>query len=229
MLDGYPQTIKHLEGKGNIKNSYPDKDFLNRWQHAPVDLEICTDMLDWEKQPKIYTLAKVKKTFDVILTLHTSLFNLKSSKIPAEYQPLLDTLIKKLGYRFNLNHVEVISDFKPNSTITFNSQWQNMGVAPSYNNYPIVWRLRSINSKQKYYFDTNNNITQWMPASSIISKAPIYNISNIFTLPKNIIPGKYYIDVAMVKPHSHQPQILLGINGKIKNRWFKLIEIKIKN
>ncbi|PSU26850.1 DUF4832 domain-containing protein [Photobacterium phosphoreum] len=229
MLDGYPQTIKHLEGKGNIKNSYPDKDFLNRWQHAPVDLEICTDMLDWKKQPKTYTLAKVKKTFDVILTLHTSLFNLKSSKIPAEYQPLLDSLIKKLGYRFNLNHVEVISDFKPNSKITFNSQWQNMGVAPSYNNYPIVWRLRSINSKQKYYFYANNNITQWMPASSIISKAPLYNIRNVFTLPKNIIPGKYYIDVAMVKPHSNQPQILLGINGEINNKWFQLIKIKINH
>ncbi|PSU74511.1 hypothetical protein CTM67_19260 [Photobacterium phosphoreum] len=73
----------------------------------------------------------------------------------------------------------------------------------------------------------SNNITQWMPASSIISKAPLYNIRNVFTLPKNIIPGKYYIDVAMVKPHSNQPQILLGINGEINNKWFQLIKIKI--
>lgn len=228
MAEGYPQTIKHIEGQGNIKNTYPDKDFLNRWQHAPVDLEICTDMVDWGKQPKIYTLEKVKKTFDTILNFHTSLFNLKSTKIPAQYQPLLHDLIKKLGYRFNLNHIQVTSEFKPGASITFDSQWQNVGVAPSYNNYPIVWRLRSKNNNDIYYFNTNNNITQWMPAATTTSQAPIYNQNNTFTLPKKISKGQYYVDIAMVKPNTHQPQVLLGINGEIKNKWFQLTSITIK-
>lgn len=228
MENGYPETIKHIIGKGPIKNNQADKDFLNRWKKAPVDFEICTDLVDWSKHPKIYTKEKVQKTFNVALQLHSSLFNLKSTKVPSEYKIMLDNFIQKLGYRFDLKHIVVTSNFTANSPISFISQWQNVGVAPSYNNYPIVWRLRSMNNNNYYYFDTNNNISKWMPASSAINKAPIYNQNNSYKLPKDIVTGRYYIDVAMVKPNTHQPKLLLGINGKIKNKWFQLMPITIK-
>ncbi|KJG24388.1 hypothetical protein UB37_04975 [Photobacterium iliopiscarium] len=61
-----------------------------------------------------------------------------------------------------------------------------------------------------------------------MNKAPIYNQNNSYKLPKDIVTGRYYIDVAMVKPNTHQPKLLLGINGKIKNKWFQLMPITIK-
>lgn len=228
MQNGYPQTIKHIIGNGVIKNDQADKDFLNRWEKAPVDFEVCDDLEYWYNHQKIYTLSKVQKTFNTALALHASLFNLKSTKVPEQYQPILNNFIKKLGYRFNLKHITVTSSFTANSPITFHSQWQNVGVAPSYNNYPVVWRLRSIDNKYNYYFDTNNIISEWQPASTLTGKAPIYHQNNNYTLPKNIVRGHYYLDVAMVKPNTHQPQILLGINGEIKKRWFQLIPITIK-
>lgn len=228
MFNGYPDTIKHIEGQGPLKNDLADKDFLNRWQHAPVDFEVCNDLEYWAQHSTIYTKNKVQRSFDTALKYHASLLNLKSSKIPVKYQSMVSNVINKLGYRFNLTHLKVTSNFTANNKITFISQWQNIGVAPSYNNYPIVWRLRSKNNQSNYFFDTKNDITHWLPATTMTAPAPTYTQKNTFRLPKKIQPGEYYLDVALVQPTTYTPKIQLGIDGKIKNDWYQLIKIKIK-
>ncbi len=102
MQQGYPQTLRHIEGKkvtgakNNIADKFTDPLFLSRWEKAPVDFEICNTMDQWAQQPTIYTQQKVEQTFATALKLHASLLNLKSSPIPEKYQPLLNNFLKKL-------------------------------------------------------------------------------------------------------------------------------------
>ncbi|PSV13127.1 DUF4832 domain-containing protein [Photobacterium kishitanii] len=234
MQQGYPQTLHHTErkkatdAKNNIADKFTDPLFLSRWERAPVDFEICNTMEQWAQQPTIYTQQKVEQTFATALKLHASLLNLKSSPIPEKYQPLLNNFLKKIGYRFILNKVKVNSKFRQNSLITITSTWINDGVAPSYNNYPIVWRI--VNNKHNVvaYFNTKNNITHWLPAQKSNHKAPIYTQKNSFILPKEIEPGEYTLEVGLVTPHTHNAVIFIAINNKNYNKWYSLIRFTIK-
>lgn len=225
MENSYPDTIKHTLGLGNILNTYPDKNFLSRWKKAPVDFEICYTMEDWAKRPDIYTEEKVKQTFDEALNMHTSLLNLKSGFIPPQYQPLLNDFLKKVGYRFELSMVEITSDLIAGSPILINSRWKNTGVAPSYNNYPVVWRLRDQDNNVVAYFETNNDIRNWLPANNQNETIPSYKLQNTFTLPNNINAGNYFLDVALVTPNTHNAVIKLGIEGMKQDKWYQIKSI----
>lgn len=229
MENSYPDTIKHTLGLGNTLNTYPDKNFLSRWKEAPVDFEICYTMEDWAKKPDIYTEEKVKQTFDDALNMHISLLNLKSGYIPQQYQPLLNDFLKKVGYRFELNMVEITSTLIAGSPIIINSSWKNTGVAPSYNNYPVVWRLRDQENNIVTYFDTKNDIRRWIPANNHNETTPTYKLKNIFTLPKNIIAGNYFLDVALVTPNTHNGAIKLAIEGMKQDKWHQINSIYLMN
>ncbi|PST93243.1 DUF4832 domain-containing protein [Photobacterium sp. NCIMB 13483] len=232
MQDGYPQTLRHIEGKTSTNNrtteKFNDPLFLSRWKKAPVDFEICDTMKKWAQQPTLYTQKKVEQTFTTALTLHASLLNLKSSLIPEKYQPLLNTFLKKIGYRFIINKIILDSHFTPNSLITITSFWKNIGVAPSYNNYPIVWRIVNNNHKVIAYFNTKNNITTWLPATTLNSAPPVYTQTNTFTLPKNIKSGKYTLEVGLVKPNTHNAVISLSITNKSYKKWYSLMNFIIQ-
>lgn len=229
MEHGYPSTFEHAQGLGNNHNSYPDPQFLQRWKEAPVDFEICYTVDEWAAKKDIYTVEKVKQTFDTALDMHTSLLNLKSGNIPEIYQPLLDDFLKKVGYRFELNTVEVTSNFKAGSPFLISSSWKNTGVAPSYNNYPVVWRLRDRNDKIITYFETHNDIRHWLPADNKEDISPQYTQKNSFTLPDNITDDHYYLDVALVKPNTQQAAIKLGVEGVRKDKWHQVKSIYLMN
>lgn len=229
MENSYPETITHTLGLGNTLNTYPDKKLLSRWKKAPVDFEICYTMEEWATRPNIYTEERVKQTFDGALAMHTSLLNLKSGKIPEKYQPLLNDFLKKVGYRLELNTVKITSDFKAGSSFSINSTWTNTGVAPSYNNYPVVWRLRDHNNNVIAHFETNNDIRRWLPASNLDDISPTYKLKNTFTLPNNITNGNYFLDVALVTPNTHKAVIKLGIEGMKEDKWHQIKSIYLES
>ncbi len=229
MEQGYPDTIAHAQGLGNTVNNYPDPKFLQRWKQNPVDFEICYTVDEWAAKKEIYTVEKVKQTFDAALDMHTSLLNLKSGNIPEMYQPLLDDFLKKVGYRFELNTVEITSNFKAGSPIAINSNWKNTGVAPSYNNYPVVWRLRDSNNHVIAHFETNNDIRRWLPANNKDDVAPKHYQNNTFTLPEYINDGHYFLDVALVKPNTYDATIKLGIEGMKNDKWHQVKSIYLMN
>ncbi|OBU37220.1 hypothetical protein AYY26_08990 [Photobacterium phosphoreum] len=229
MDQGYPNTIEHIQGNGHNTNKHADPHFLNRWKQAPVDFEVCQDLNYWAQNEKIYTQDKVKKTFDFALDSHASLFNLKSGNVPIIYKDLMDDFIKKLGYRFEISSVEISSRFTPSSPITIASTWKNTGVAPSYNNYPVVWRLRNDDNHVITYFSTNNDIRAWLPADNRDSDAPKHEQINTFNLPHNIEPGNYKLDVALVEPSTTTAKIKLGIDGITHDNWYYIDSININH
>lgn len=222
MQDAYPQTIEHI-----INTSDPL--FLSRWKKAPVDFEVCYTMADWAKQPQIYTPEKVRETFDTALASHASLFNLKSDPIPSMYQDELNAFIKKLGYRFVIKHVQLKGDLTPGGHASISSKWVNVGVAPSYNNYPVVWKL--VNSKDNNvvaYFYANNDITSWLPAEDVNSEPEIYSLTNDIVFPSNMKPGLYSLEVGLVKEGTNNAIVNLAINNESNSQWYKLINFTVK-
>ncbi|TLS75990.1 DUF4832 domain-containing protein [Photobacterium damselae] len=228
MEDGYPNAIEHAKGEGYIPNVNPDKQFDLRWQNAPIDFEICNTMKDWSKQPNLYSYDKVKETFNYALEKHASLINAKSKEIPEMYQDIVKDTLKKLGYRFELMQLTLPKVVHNGESIKLKSLWKNTGVAPSYKKYTLNWRLRSISTGKTTEFNTQTDIRLWLPAANIEDEAPIYEVNNNILLPNDLLQGTYYVDVALVNPKNNKPQILLGIDGAMKDRWHEITTIQVK-
>ncbi|EHA1080571.1 DUF4832 domain-containing protein [Photobacterium damselae] len=227
MENGYPDTINFIEGNSTLANRHAYQNFSQHWKTAPVDFEVCTSLNDFSYEPNIYTRDKIKQTFDFALNKHASLLNIKSGNVPEMYQDLMDDFLKKLGYRFELSFVQLISNFKPGSNITINSTWKNVGSAPSYNNYPVSWRLINQKNNSIITWNTENDITKWYPAEDINQDAHNYNQNNIFSLPVNMQTGMYKLQVALLD-NNNNPTIKLGISGRDNDGWHTIGDVYIK-
>ncbi|WP_181316338.1 DUF4832 domain-containing protein [Photobacterium kishitanii] len=216
MEDGYPGLIAHASDIQT--NTAPDVLFDQRWKKSAVDFEICQDSLqDWSniKNPLHLTYDQVQQTFDFALKEHASLIDAKSHQIPNIYQPLLTAFLNKLGYRYQLNEVDYSRNIPKNGTLTINSQWQNLGVAPSYINYPVTWRLRTANGSIIAYYTSNAKIENWFPAADYEDQSPIYKVSDHFQLGNQISKGQYFLDVGLVEKGTYNAKVLLANDTKM--------------
>ena len=215
MENGYPTIISHMTDM--LTNSHPDLYFNKRWKKVAVDFEICQGSLqDWYNinNPLHLTYNQVQKTFDFALNQHASLINAKSGAIPEEYQPLVKQFLNKLGYRYQLDHAEINNVVQNNHYLSIKSTWENLGVAPSYTNYPVTWRLRSANGNVVAYYTSKANIVNWLPADNDDNKSPTYIVNEKFKI-TNIPQGKYFLDVGLVEKNSHKAKISLAIDTKL--------------
>lgn len=216
MENGYPDMIANMTDV--FKNKHPDILFDQRWRTAAVDFEICQNSLqDWYNwyNPQNLTNAQVQKTFDFALEQHGSLFNAKSGSIPNAYQPLVKQFLNKLGYRYQLNQVESDPVVHQNGYLHIKSQWENKGVAPSYTNYPVTWRLRKANGEIVAYYTANVDIRRWLPASKLDGVAPIYQVNDKFLIDSNLAKGQYFVDVGLVEQNTHKAKITLAIDTRL--------------
>lgn len=204
MYDFYPQAII----------GYGTQD---AWKSAPVSLEICGTFLRWRDQEK-YTAEQVKYIFDQTLKWHISSFNAKSSPVPTEWEPLVKEWLNKMGYRFVLRRFTYTGRVQPNEKMSFSSWWENKGVAPSYQQFPLAIRLR--NKKEERVFITRAHIPKWLPGDNIYDDA-------IF-IPGDMEPGEYELDIALVDASTKKPKVLLAINGKGKDGWYRMGKLVIE-
>jgi hypothetical protein len=204
MYDYYPESI--------IKFGVEDD-----WKKAPISLEICGTFFRW-KDEEGYNQKQVKYIFDQTLKWHISSFNAKSSPVPAEWEPLVNDWLKKMGYRFVLRKFSCPDIIKRNSRLAFETWWENKGVAPCYKNYPLAIKLK--NDKDSITFLTDADIREWLPGDNLYD--------NSVFIPKNFTPGDYNVQIAIVDFVTGKPKIQLAIEGKNADGWYALGKIKIE-
>jgi len=204
MYDYYPQTI--------IRCGVQDD-----WKKAPISLEICGTLF-WWKDKEGYNKEEVKYIFDQTLKWHISSFNAKSSPVPAEWEPLVNEWLKRMGYRFVLRRFSCPQSVQRNNRLSFETWWENKGVAPCYKNFSLAIRLK--NNKDSTTFLTDANIREWMPGDNLYD--------NSVFIPGNFSPGNYNVQIGIVDPSTGKPKISLAIEGKDTEGWYDLGKIKIE-
>lgn len=208
MYDYYPESI--------IEYGLQDA-----WKKAPVSFEICGTFLSWRDEQH-YNKDQVKYIFDEALKWHISSFNAKSSPVPAEWEPLVNDWLKKMGYRFVLRRFKYPRAVKRNQKLAFESWWENKGVAPCYTEFPLAIRLRS-NLYQKVFI-TGADIRNWLPGDNLWNEA-LY-------LPSDIPVGEYDIQVGILGKDSRDgklpaPLVKLAIEGRDQEGWYTLGQIRV--
>lgn len=203
MYDIYPQHI--------ILSGMKDA-----WKHGPVSLEICGTFRGWLERHD-YGEAEVRYIFDQALKWHVSSFNAKSSPVPEEYRPLVDEWLKQMGYRFVLRKFEYPRKVRPDGKLPFKSWWENKGVAPCYDPYPLALRL--VGNEHVITLVTDADIRQWMPGDALYD-------GSVF-IPADVPPGEYTLEIAVLDRDRQAPAVKLAIAGRRDNGWYPLSTIEV--
>lgn len=203
MYDMYPQTIIEYGAQDD-------------WKKSPVSLEICGTLRRW-KNKEHYTAKDVKYIFDQALKWHISSFNAKSSPVPEEWEPLVNEWLKKMGYRYVLRKFTYPKTIGTNGKLTFQTWWENKGVAPVYKDFLFAIRLK--NENEIRILITDADINSWLPGDIV------YN-DDVF-IPSGTPAGTYDIQIGIVDRTTHQPKIKLAIEGISGDGWYQLGEIKV--
>ncbi|MBN9385835.1 MAG: DUF4832 domain-containing protein [Chitinophagaceae bacterium] len=208
MYDYYPQTI--------IQYNMQDA-----WKKAPVSFEICGFFDTWNTGKDFmdhgYSDQQVKYIIDQSLKWHMSSFNGKSSPIPAKWDPLIGDWLKKMGYRFVLRRFSYPTVIENNGKLSFESWWENKGVAPCYKPYRLAIRLK--NDQHTCTFTTHANIREWLPGDNT------YNDAVFVDQAPN---GAYDLQLAIVDEQTLEPRIQLAIQGRQSDGWYSLGSIRIE-
>lgn len=210
MRDDYPQRLAAA--------ATADSAFPQRWQHAPVSLEICGYMSEWQSVQH-YTPEQVKATFDWALSQHASTLNLKSRRIPMEYRAIVDNALLHIGYRYRVSQVTLPASIHAGQTMTLEARWRNDGVAPAYLPYPVVWRIVDAHGTAVQELRTQDDIRQWLPGE---------HVSHVtFALPSNLTAGQYQLETAITDRHG-SPRINLANQGRDPQGWYPLATFNLE-
>jgi len=200
MNDYYPQAIINF----GVKDA---------WKKAPVTLEVCWVMQHW-----------MDKDWDVdhiiaeSLKWHISSFNAKSSPVPEEWRPSVDSWLRAMGYRFILRKFTYPSVLKPGGKLSFTSWWENAGVAPCYRKFPLALRLKS--DRKAVILTTGADITTWLPGDNLYDDSVV--------VASDMPTGQYDLQIGILEPQFNKPKVKLAISGKQDDGWYHLGKIEIK-
>ncbi|WP_375752523.1 DUF4832 domain-containing protein [Vibrio sp. HN007] len=225
MRHGYPDAIEHAKGLGPYENEYPDPEFDERWKTEPVDFEICWQSMEQLQDQLHYD--EVVETFEWALEHHASLINAKSAPIPDTYQSLIQDVLNKLGYQFEIVGLDMEADLAKGQTYEIKTHWINKGVAPSYLDYPISYRIRDSEGNILATYPTNVDIKKWMPSDELYDTPEVFTEKNSITIPSDIEDGSYYLDIGLVEPGTDSAKIMLKNKGVYHDRWYQLKVINI--
>ena len=187
------------------------------WKHTPITFEICWTFMHWIEQFK-WDEEVVSYIFGEALKWHISSFNAKSSAVPEVWSPLVDKWLNKMGYRFVIRQFIYPSYVCRQGQLSFNSLWENIGVAPIYKDYQLAVRLR--NAQKTILLPTDANIRKWMPGDIVCDET--------LFIPYDAPLGKYQLEIAIVAPVSYESRVKLAIDGKTDDGWYNLGEIEVR-
>lgn len=210
MENGYPHALDNANANG-------------AWKQAPVQFETCNDMTIWQTA-HAFTEKDVTEVFNYALDHHASLINAKSKPIPDEFQPTVQEVLKKLGYRFELTSLTHPKESSLGGSITISSKWKNTGVAPSYYPYRVAYRFVDVSGKVENTQETSRDVLDWLPAETRERKPAIINIADDITVPT--VPGAYDLQIGLVNDLG-DAKIKLAIDMPQKDNWYSISTITV--
>jgi hypothetical protein len=186
------------------------------WKTGPVQFEVCGVMQDW-----------YDRNYDIDLILrkglewHMSVFNAKSSPVPAPWQSKVYEFLKKLGYRFVLREMTHTAEVSPGGSLLVRSRWENKGVAPIYHRWPLAYRLRSSDDRAVATWTSAANLMNWLPGTQ--------DVEEILTVPAAVPAATYSLDVAILTEDTKAAHVELAIRGKRNDKWYPVSTVRIAN
>jgi hypothetical protein len=98
--------------------------------------------------------------------------------------------------------------------------WENVGVAPPYQNYWVAIRLKPTHGKSEAsLLVTDTSIRGWLPGRQRTELS--------FHVPATLEAGRYEVAVDVVDPRNQRPGVRLANHGRDSDGWYPVSELDI--
>jgi hypothetical protein len=173
------------------------------WENAVSGGEISSN------NPLEYYMGEnFEETYQQLLACHTTYLGPKAPYLfekDSEYQDNLDQMTSSMGYCFTINKV-VIENLNKKKDLNVTISWENIGVAPIYQNWPICLSIVGMDGKEYAKETIESNMTKWVSGTYDVS----YTMNNTSELSK----GDYKLLVSISDPITKEPGIALALDDK---------------
>lgn len=209
----YSPTSNHMEGL--YQPTADDPVIGQAWKHSPVFFENCFNMQSWFERG--YSIDKILAKG---LEWHVSGMNNRSLPVPEPWRAKVEEFRKKMGYRFVVADVRYPQSAEAGKEFTVGSTWLNRGVAPTYKDWKLVYRLRSGSGATVARWTSKTDLRQILPGQFAISDAT--------AIPGSVRTGTYVLDVAICNTEAKAPIVKLAIAGKRPDGWYEIGKVDLK-
>ena len=208
----FGSTWNHME------DSYPqaaaDPIIGNAWKTAPVQFEACGVMQDWYDAGYDIDLILSKG-----LEWHMSVFNGKSSRVPAAWRRKIDEWLKHVGYRLVLGSLTHTSRVTAGGTLALHSEWENRGVAPVYHPWPLAFRLRRPDGGIAAQWTSTADLRTFLPGP--------HAHDDLLVVPATVATGAHSLDVAVLTEDATAAHVRLAIAGARPDLWYPISTVTV--
>ncbi|MBB6735282.1 DUF4832 domain-containing protein [Cohnella zeiphila] len=142
--------------------------------------------------------------------------------IDEEVQANIDLVLGTMGYRFVLESVSHDGKSRPGSSLSVRMTWNNKGVAPFYEEWPLALAL--IDSRGKLVKGSVQSVDgadlpDWLPGRQELKAS--------YKLPAGLAAGNYRLAVAILDPATGKPGMHLAVEGERSDGWTTLDRLQI--
>ncbi len=178
------------------------------WQAAPIGGELASGMTLEELLGD--GLAETLRLFEASHTSWIGPHSFVDVEANGKWQPALDSLLKKIGYRLRVERAGLSQNGDGTRTLTL--RWQNDGIAPFYFDWPARLRL-TCRSGRISEMDLPLRLMDILPGRS-------YDVS--VTLPA----GAYDVELGIVDPATGLAGVSLAMHVPQSQLWHLLLTVE---
>ena len=193
-----------------------DTAIMNRYKYAPVNGEPIPggsfkdgcDYGDMEDQVKRY---------------HASLIgngNFSDHSKPC-MQENIRRASKAAGYRLILEGGDISPVIEPGQPFFIMLQWKNTGIAPTYENWTVLFELKD-SSHKIIWTDTSR-----FSPKLFIPQPDFTAVTDTFNLPATVVAGNYNLNLSIKDPTGYRQPLPLAIAGRNNDGSYTLKTITI--
>ena len=202
---GWTDAIYHnvLENNKNVYNGYRfDTAIMNRYKYAPV----CGEPADLGYASNNFADLPVR-----VNQYHAESFgngNLDVNNPPnSTIQNNFRAASKAAGYRLILTGGSMTTTLSAGGSFNLALNWQNIGLAPSYENWNITYELRNSSGTVAWTGTSAFVLRLFSPTGSAQAA------SDNFTLPSTVPQGTYSMYLIIKDPNGYRKPLPLAITG----------------
>jgi hypothetical protein len=115
---------------------------------------------------------------------------------------------KASGYRIKILSAQGPQTITRNTPFAIASTWQNVGIAPAYDNWDVVFELQDASSIVKWSGTSTRVLKLFLPSTAGATT------TDNFTIPSTVVAGTYKLVVRVKDPKNFRPNMQLAVNGK---------------
>ena len=198
----------YLENNNRSYNGVVLKNLImERWKTSPITGEpapFSNDMADLERQIRLYHA--------------TSFGNGNYGATPnSTVRERVRAASKASGYRYKITTGEAPMTIKRGTAFNIRANWQNVGLAPTYENWDVVYELQNSSNKAVWTGKSTKVLKRFLPASTATQ-----TIDKLI-VPATVAAGTYKLVLRVKDPTDYRPNMQLAITGKNADGSYTLV------